>query len=224
MPESYLELPVTFGEGRLPFLYSHRLSGMNHTIKGRPPSASLDATPGNLMVDQTIMPSIPASNPSAPNVLVSFSEAKRTPSRIEDEINEKKQLRAKKICMTMKASEKIPTPTVDRPRMASPIAPSRPRRLACSTRARDVAKIDSRIPVMIRPTLKTGATSETPKSLRALRVQLNHGERAIEMPVDTITQRSDMTPSHAAILGSRIILSLKGMNVVTQTGQPALRI
>lgn len=221
---SYLGLLPAFGEGKLSFLYSHRLSGMNQMTKGKPPSASLKATPGNLMVDQKTIPRIPANNPSAPNTLVSFSKVKRMPSRIEQAISEKKHPRANRTCMTRKASEKNPTPAVDRPTKISPIAPSRPSRLPYSTRAREIANIDSRIPVTIRPRLKIGAASETPKSLRALLVQLNQGERATEMPVDTIAQRSDITPSQAAILGRKNILSLEGMSFDIKTPAHALRI
>jgi hypothetical protein len=65
---------------------------------------------------------------------------------------------------------------------------------------------EARNPQKINPELKIGATFDTPRSLSALSVQLNLGERAIEMPIDARAQIGAMIPNHAAIFGSIISL------------------
>jgi hypothetical protein len=67
-------------------------------------------------------------------------------------------------------------------------------------------KREARIPEMIKPELKIGATLATPRSLMALSVQLNHGERAIEMPIDISAHAGAIIPNHAATLGLIIFL------------------
>ncbi len=67
---------------------------------------------------------------------------------------------------------------------------------------------EARVPQIINPELKIGATFDTPRSLSALSIQLNHGEDAIEIPIDISPQIGAITPNHAAILGSIIFSNL----------------
>jgi len=181
---------------------------MNQTKAGEALKASLIAIPGMFMANQTITLRIPAGRAKTPNNLFSRSLMKCTPIRIEDKVREIKQAKAKRICISMKASVKTPTPTIDTPITKSPFAPAKQRRLSHSTPANEIANIEMRIPVSMRPELKMGATSETPRSLRALCVQLNHGERAIEILMETAAQIGAAAPSHADISGSKTFLSL----------------
>jgi len=142
-----------------------------------------------------------------PILLVSRLKVKRKPSKIEERINDTKQIKAKRICIRNEFSVKTPTPTTDTPVVNRLMAPTKPRRLPWFIRAKEMANIDKRRPVSIRPELKMRATSEMPRSLRALFVQLNQGDRVIEIPMKIAAQIGAMSPSQAAISGSKTLLS-----------------
>ncbi len=72
--------------------------------------------------------------------------------------------------------------------------------------AKLMEKKEANIPDIINPALKIRATLDTPKSLRALFVQLNHGERAIEILMDRSANTGVKIPNHAATFGSIIFL------------------
>jgi hypothetical protein len=57
------------------------------------------------------------------------------------------------------------------------------------------------MPVTIKPTLKIGATGEIPKSLSALYVQLNQGERIIATLIEVMAKIGVIIPNQTAILG-----------------------
>ena len=184
---------------------------MNQRMAGKALTDSRSASPGILRTNQGTILKIPMDRVKAPNPLVSRFKMYRIPSRIEDEISEPKQEKAKRMCMTKKASVKIPTPTTEIPMKRSPIAPSNPSMLSLSIRTKETANIDKRIPVTMRPELNMGAAFETPRSLSAFCVQLNQGEIAIEIPMEVKAKISAMIPIQAAISGLKIFLRLKGI-------------
>jgi len=91
---------------------------------------------------------------------------------------------------------------------SSKIDPANPRRLVRSILISATMNREARVPQIINPELKIGDTFDTPRSLSALSIQLNHGERAIEIPIDISPQIGAITPNHVAILGLIIFSNL----------------
>jgi hypothetical protein len=175
---------------------------------GKALTASLIASPGNLMTTQGTMLKPPIDKASTPNLHAFRLTIEWRPIRMDDEIRDAKTAIEKRTCIIIKVSVNTPTPIVEMPTPSSPMPPTEPRILPRSIRMKEIANIDKSTPVMIRPELKIGATFDTPRSLRALLVQLNHGESLIEIPMEVIAHIIAMIPIHEPTFGSKTLCRL----------------
>ena len=142
------------------------------------------------------------------NLGIRESRAKRIPNKTAEEMRDMKAIIENCICNLKVASVYTPAPTAPIPTKRSPIAPNKPKILSLSACIRAMEKSNVSNPVNLRPELKIKATLEIPRSLRALDVQSNHGESAIDTPINTEAQTGAKIPNHAAIFGSKILLKI----------------
>ena len=184
---------------------------MYHGIIGKARRTSIVAIP-NRKGDNMINP-IKARDPKDTAKKIDFhtfgileSRAKRIPNKTAEAMREMKHIIENCICNLKVASVYTPAPTAPIPTKRSPIAPITPETLSLSAcmRAMENNKVSN--PVNLRPELKITATLEIPRSLRALYVQSNQGERAIDTPINAEAHTGAKIPIQAAIFGSKIFL------------------
>lgn len=138
------------------------------------------------MAVQERMPRIPTDKERKPRSFVPSRSMKPIP-RVMEAIKR----RTKKATETWKwrrpeDSGKMPMQARNKLARRRMMDPTRHRRLWRSALARAMENKVERIPPTMSPELKIGATGETPRSLRALWVQLNQCDKAIETTIEKI--------------------------------------
>lgn len=165
---------------------------------GKDESASGIATPSAFEKTQPRIPNAPTENAMIPTIFSSGSIIIDAPNKMDAISNNVKNATEKYKCRTPKASEKTPIPMsaiIAEHRITEPILISH--FFLSVLIKKPIEKTVQKIPHMISPALNRFATGDTPKSLRALSHQLNHGERAIEMSIDESAIIGPIIPNRA---------------------------